>query len=926
MSDISDLVNPTGQSEVPEEGIDDLIAGPSTPEDTSGTRVENPGLESFGAGAVDASMIGPGMAAGIRLGQSGGAWGMAGGAIAGMAAGALAGPALRETIGLRTPDEMAPDQRPWGKSMYSFGGGATVALTPFGLARSAVMFLDVGIGKFMNSAIKQAAKNPVLVGTIEGTGVASSAAGAFTAETLAPGSSLAAFAGEAAGGVLNPVGRAIGTWNIGVKVFEGAMARYGRNAEEVKLGKQMVEGIRKLGNDPEAVIKVLESGNPYGLTAAQLTADPFFIATERALMRHSDDFSRAFMEKGVRTREAMTAQINMLMATGDPQFLGDIASLRKARFESLFEDRIKVATDQAKTAVGQGVRKGLTDANLPEVASKARRSLDAVDMAAKEHLEVLYDKVKLNIPVEMKKTQEVVDDILSRSAEELRGEKIPAFLRQALTNAEKNSGGGFSYDPATFVIGDAPAGPLMTDSRSMMDYRKKLMALARQADLDPSKAPEAGFAKRLQTAIMDDMDVAFKSAGDTSYDDARAFNRAYHDAFERSFAGEALALGKRGERIDPTELLTRAFATGSIAADIKLKDLEKATRLMSSRGLGDNDAVELMLDAQESAYRIIATASMKDGRINPDTMVEYIRKNGVLFNRPPFNEVRDDLLQAVKSETSLKRLEDLANRRNRDIGKKSAFAQITGSDPVAYASKILVSTSKQEDQLISMFNLAKKGGTNRQGITTVTSEQGISSARASVLNAAFNRSMTGSSFDLDKFRGLLFTPNVNGQKSVITIMREQGVMQPEHVQSLSKMFQVLENIKIAERQGHAIDVEKGVSEIGMVLGAKILASKATSFLQRASGQSGSSIIVHGAVAKAAEHVVSKIPAARSKDVAVLLFNDPAALAAVMRKETDPAKMMLQIRKFNAWAIQTGVTHAREALVPEYEDKPEMFAQ
>lgn len=888
-----------------------------------GVRVDHPGWESFGAGAVDSSMIGPGIAAGVKLGQPGGAWGMAAGGVAGAVAGAMAGPEVRKMIGLRTPDEMAPDQRPLGKAMYSLGGGAVLAGTPFGLVRTAVTFLDVGVGKFINNMVRQAAQTPVRVAAIEGTGVAFSAAGAGMAEVLAPGSQLAAIAGEVGGGMFNPVGRAVTAWNFGTAIFERAMKRYGRNAQEVKFGKDMVNGIANMGGDPEAVIKVLEAGNPYGLTAAQLTADDFLIATERALTKSSDPFSRAVMEKGRLTRDAMTAQINMLKASGDPQFLADIAQLRKAQFDSLMEDRLKVAMMEAKSAVQIGVRKGLKDADLPEISRRARKPLDDANQAAMEESSRLFDAVSLEVPVEMKNLRAAVDQILAKSADPLKPEKIPRYLREALDSAEKNRASGFSYDPDTFVIGSTDAGPLMTDSRSMMDYRRKLLAVAS----DPNGNDyDKGIAKVLQSAVMDDLDAGFKEGVDASYDKARAFYKSYKDVFERTFVGDALALKKRGDAIDPSVLLDRAFATGKQAANIKLTSLENATRFTVSRGLGDPGAVETMLDAQESAYRIIATSAMKDGRINPDAVTEMIRTNGVLFNRPPFNEVRDDLLKAIKSEQGLARLEDFATRRNRDIGKKSAMAQITGTDPVAYASKILVSTGKQEDELIKMFNLAKKGGTNRQGVMTITPEQGVSSARATVLNAAFNRSMTGGNFDLDKFRGLLFTPNVAGNKSVITIMREQGVIDPEHVTNLSKMFNALDNLKKAERQGTAIEVEKGLGEMGVILLAKVFATKALHLVQRMTKQSGSSIVLAGAVTNAAERVVSKIPAARAKDMAVLLFNDPKALALVMRKETDPSKRMLQIRTFHSWLVNSGITHTRESLTTEYDDTPQMFSQ
>ena len=884
---------------------------PAPPE--GGTRVDNPGTEAFAAGALEAGGAAAGMFAGAKLlSMTGNPWGVAAGAVGGLVVGAMGGQGAREAVGLRTPQEMAPDQRPLAEFTYSLGGGTASAAMPFGAARVGLQLLERGVGKWLSGVMRQAASKPKTFAVIEGSAVLGAGAGAFTAETLDPGDALTRFGGELAGGLfLDPVGKAVTAWNIGNKLFTTAMMKYGRDATEVQFGKSLVNAIKEAGDDPEQVLRVLEAGNPYGLTAAQLTADPVMMATERALSKKSDVFARSVHEKGVKAREAMTAQINILKLDGNPENLAIIAELRKAQFDTIMEERVKIATATAKSMVEKGVRKGLTDEALGDISARARTVLDAELDRAEAFVSELYGKVSLNVPVRMDRTQQVIDEILSRSADELKGQKIPSYLMNTVNAAKKNSKGAATYDPDTFVITDGVQGPVMTDSRNMIDLRRQLLSDARAAEIDPAKAMQAGLNKKLQAALMDDMDVAFKEGMDESYDVARAANRAMNDVFERSFAGKAMALGKRGEVIDPREMLKRAFATGGEAASLKLQDLEDATRFMVTRGMGDEGATTVMLKAQEDALRLISTVSMKDGRINPDTMVEYIRKNGKLFNREPFISVRDDLFEAIKSENGLRRLEDFVKRRNNDIGKNSAFAKISGSNPVDYASRILVSSGDQESMFIKMFNMAKKGGTNKQGVQVVTPEQGISSARASVLNAAFERSKQGSVFNLDTFREMLFVPRVSGQKSPITIMREQGVMEPEHVQNLSKLFNSLETLKIAERQGFGTDPKQSVGEIGLVLGAKIMVSKAASALQRATGQSGASIIVAGAVAKAAETVVSKIPATKVQDVAILLMNDPKALAAVMRKETTAQGRMLQVQRFHSWLIQTGVTAMRD---------------
>ena len=888
------------------------VDAPASPEENNATRVANPGTEAFASGVLEGGGAAAGIYAGARLGQAAGPWGMAVGAVGGAILGSEAGQGLREAVGLRTPQQMAPDQRSLAEFTYSLGGGAAAAATPFGAAAVGLQLLERGVGKWLSGAMRQAARNPKTFAAIEGSAVLGGAAGAGIAETLDPGDALTRMGGELAGGLfLDPVGKAVTAWNMGNKLFTTAMGKYGRNATEVQFGKSLVNAIKEAGDDPEQVLRVLEAGNPYGLTAAQLTADPVMMATERALSKKSDVFARSVHEKGVKAREAMTAQINILKLDGNPDNLATIAELRKAQFDTIMEERVKIATATAKSMVEKGVRKGLTDEALGDISARARAVLDAELDRAEAFVSELYGKVSLNVPVRMDRTQQVIDEILSRSADELKGQKIPSYLMNTVNAAKKNSKGAATYDPDTFVITDGVQGPVMTDSRNMIDLRRQLLSDARAAEIDPAKAMQAGLNKKLQAALMDDMDVAFKEGMDESYDTARAANRAMNDVFERSFAGKAMALGKRGEVIDPREMLQRAFATGKEAASLRLQDLDEATRFMTVRGMADEGATTVMLKAQEEALRLISTVSMKDGRINPATMDEYLRTNGALFNREPFISVRDDLREAIKSENGLRRLEDFVKRRNNDIGKNSAFAKISGSNPVDYASRILVSSGDQESMFIKMFNMAKKGGTNKQGVQVVTPEQGISSARASVLNAAFERSKQGSVFNLDTFREMLFVPRVSGQKSPITIMREQGVMTPEHVSNLSKLFNSLETLKIAERQGFGMDPKQSVGEIGLVFGAKLMASKLVGAVQRATGQSGASIIIYGAAAKAAETVVSKIPASRVQDVAILLMNDPKALAAVMRKETTAQGRMLQVQRFHSWLIQTGVTANRD---------------
>ena len=187
-----------------------------------------------------------------------------------------------------------------------------------------------------------------------------------------------------------------------------------------------------------------------------------------------------------------------------------------------------------------------------------------------------------------------------------------------------------------------------------------------------------------------------------------------------------------------------------------------------------------------------------------------------------------------------------------------------------------MSSGDQETMFTKMFNMAKKGGTNKQGVGRDPRAGGISSARASVLNAALSGPNKAVCSNLDTFRELLFVPRVSGQKSRSRSCANRGD-DPEHVSNLSKLFNSLETLKIAERQGFGMDPKRSVGEIGLVLGAKIMASLGGKRLQQATGQSGASIIVRRRRRQGWETVVSKIPASRGAGCRILLMNDPKAL-------------------------------------------------
>ena len=59
-----------------------------------------------------------------------------------------------------------------------------------------------------------------------------------------------------------------------------------------------------------------------------------------------------------------------------------------------------------------------------------------------------------------------------------------------------------------------------------------------------------------------------------------------NDVFERSFAGKAQSVGKRGEVIDPRDAQAMRLPR-AVGREPQTQDLEEATRFMVTRGMGD---------------------------------------------------------------------------------------------------------------------------------------------------------------------------------------------------------------------------------------------------------------------------------------------------------------------------------------------------
>jgi hypothetical protein len=882
-----------------------------------------PAIEAGARGAVQGVGGVAGLAAGLKLGAPlarnvPGALAAAGLGVAGMVMGAGAFDQAAEGLGLRSPEQMPPDQRPMAIFGQNTGAGIGMIMPIYGAAAMGAKFAEQAVGGYFKSILDTARRSPWLFGTVETSASASAGGGGALAETADPGNAKLRFGMEMAGGITNPLWRTNNIYQGVSNLARSTASKFSTASKQDAVAKQILTLMAEEGQDPVAVVRVLKQRMPAeydaALTAGQKSGNDVLIGFEQALYDHSGKFSNEAKVKAQAAMDLLRVQVGLLATSGKPGAMAEIAKLRQARFETLITDRLEAAGTEAAMSVAR-ISKGGAPVDMSILSNEATQIVQKVDLAVVDELVKAWGNVKRDPMIPLIDVLETENNLLLKSADQLKGEKIPPYLADAIKKARDSNKANISYDPNTFVITETDQ-PIIIRARDLIDFRRKIGSEERAARNNDNDLYKADNWKKMDQAILRDLDKVFKDMGDESYDIARALTAAHADAFERSFAGKVGVTTKRGDRLSPAELLTNAMATDRIAADINLRALEKASGFLETRGIGEPGVIQTMLDTQEQFYRIVTRNSLdKNGRIDPNRVHDYIKKNKVLLNREPFHEVEKDLLTAIKSEEGLRRLENMAKARNTDIGKDSAFARIVNTDPIDYASRILVSTRDQEARLISMFNMAKKGG------KSVPVQEGISSARATMFAAAIERNMSGTTLDLDGFRASMLEPNVPGAKPVIQVMQEQGVVDAKHVQNIRAFFDVLDNVSKASRLGGSTQIQPGASDVATLLGAKVLASEGTTLLSKVTGRSNNGLIIPAAVARATEQFVSKLPQAKTKDIAVVMFNNPELLATVLERnmQNTPAAEVKKLRQLNAWFLYSGIiTPSSDSIDREYE--------
>lgn len=899
-------------------------------------------LEAGGRGAMTSSGTMAGAALGLKAGTAAAPFlgpfapaGPLGGMVVGGIGGYLVGDNAATSAGLRSPEQMPPEDRPGAYFGESLGGSFGALALPYGLAATGYKSGGSMVGRWLDNVVNTAKTHPIMFGLAEVSPAISSASAAATAEIVAPGQTGVRIGAEIAGGILNPTARALQLGKYAKQTIMTRVPGFNKAALETNAGKVLLDVMELTGEDPSVVARIMRQQgviDDVPLTAAQKTGSPALGAVQQHIANIDRQFGKEAAKKAEDAYDAIRGQIVLLTGTGDPTAIATATELRAAYFRNMMDEKIQMAT---RTAVQKA---GKITKDTPEVREKlsiaARESLEKVLEDSRKVESELWGKVRGDRPVRITNLEQTFDDITRDTLPELRGKKMPTVVKNFIDRINK-------IDDEAIRILDVDGRPMtstqvsdaVTNVDEMRKLRSELLAMSRAAARDPDQVGMERIYNQLAEATMDDIDAAMKSARDPSYDEARTFTRELNDTFTRSFAGKVVAEGKYGDRVAPEILLRKALATGKEVGALQLTELEEATRFLVAKGYADDAAHRTMIDAQERIFRLAAADAVdpSTGIIKPDRVTKFIKDNPTLLKR--FPEVKTELLDAVKSDSRLKQLANRAKGVEDILARQGEFSKLLGASGVdaakradvarKAADRVLVSAN-QEAELTKLIALAKGGGTARGGRIVVTPEAAVDGLRASLFNSVIekSRSPRDGVLNLEMVKGFLFTPNTMGGKPLTTVMVEQGVMKPEEVTQMRRLFDMMSSIQRASDPGTAMNVKPQMSDTVTTLFSRVIGSKLASKFQQATGGGNSaSLIVHGAAARFAEDVARKLPAANTNKMVAQLMNDPEQMVRVLEKVTTPEQAARQARQLHAWLVQSGLTGATD-LGRDYEQPPQ----
>ena len=876
--------------------------------------------EGVAGGALRTIGVVPGVVAGATLGGAvAGPPGAVVGGLAGGAYGMWAGDKAATGMGLRPPEEMRQEVRKYGVLGESFGGSVGALGMPYGAALTGWRAGASEAGKLLNRMIESAKAAPLKFGLTEVSMAGSAATAAMSAEALFPGNVGARMSAEMVGGLINPSTYIRAGAEHATGFVKTAIQTLSPAGRETAAAKMLAEVAAKTGEDMGAVYQAYKALGVSGLenlTPAQKTGSMALGAMEDSLAAFSGKFDAESKARAVQGMDVLRGHINLLTRTGDPEALKAAAQARDIYYRTLIQGRVDGAMAEAEKAVAKVTK------DTPETRAVLSKTVrDILDTAivdarkAETELWTAWTKAEGPKPAQFDNLQRQFAEEFDGVLPEYRSKHVPGAVAAFLKRVSKPGDGALEYDPTTLSFRDVPGKEPGTTVDEMYKLRSELLNEARQLTIAGDQNGARSMSN-LAEAVIDDLDASVSPAGKALYDKARGFTKEFHDTFTRSFVGKSSAVGKYGDRMAPELTLRRALASGDELGALQLGEIENATRFMLTRGLQDEGAVNVVMDAQDRFLRLAAAKSIdpETGKLNPKRLSEFMNNNQQLMNR--FPGVKEDLSNAIKTTRAAQDMEALAKGQNRLMNDLKVFSKIAKGDGIQQTQAALLSDNMERD-LGKLITMVKRGTVGADGKPVIDSASAVAGLRSAVYTAAINAS-TGRNrgvLDLNQVQALLFNPPP-GQKGAMQILQDADIVSAREVGKIKQVFGALESIQRSQRVGTAVEVQQDLTDAATTLFARMLGSNVASTASKTVGSNTPSLIAAGAGARFAEYLFKKMSVTTAKQMFVDAISNPQSgkldLILQQASRLTPKQQTQQAMQMNAWAVSLGASIAQQS--------------
>jgi hypothetical protein len=482
-----------------------------------------------------------------------------------------------------------------------------------------------GTEEALAEAGKFARKNPFSTAAVE-TGAISAAAGIggeLEQRRADAGVDMNPFLRFAIEGFAAPVGGAV-IANFGVNVIPAAISgtvtgyRFvkkggigdaienlsDRRSEQV--GTYLIEQLELFGEDPEELIKRLaddknanvfvdDAGNPLKMTAAMKTGSPALLALEMGLERGTTGLGTERKAQNQQLSRAIRNFITGTYASGDPRFLQLSAQVAESVFEADMRFQLEDAMTKVEAAYNR-LRKTKADSpeqdalNIVDLGKSLQETVGNLKNKFRKQQKTLWNKLESMRPQAITEFKDADGEILNQpnflSYYDSRVPDTPEAANMLLTGdikalenfAERKRRELFPdpNDPEAEVI------PLTVGETRDMISTARTLARKFGGGVNFDKA-KADFANGMAKALEDDL-YSLPEGVNFDYDMARAYSRAYNDAFTRTFAADLTRKRPDGRQvINAEDVGNRLFQSDT--GYLRVKELDGLGRFMVERSL-----------------------------------------------------------------------------------------------------------------------------------------------------------------------------------------------------------------------------------------------------------------------------------------------------------------------------------------------------